>query len=43
MDFSKWGEKHSLLLEKNSLLVLSDSARYEWKHGIAGRKADKYG
>ncbi len=41
MDFSKDTEKYSVVLEPNSLLVLSDSARYEWQHGIAGRKTDK--
>ncbi|MEK6745928.1 MAG: alpha-ketoglutarate-dependent dioxygenase AlkB [Pseudomonadota bacterium] len=42
MDFSKSAEKHSLMLEPRSLLVLSDSARYKWQHGIAGRKTDKH-
>lgn len=42
MDFCKSTEKHSLMLERRSLLVLSDSARYEWQHGIAGRKTDKH-
>ena len=42
MDFCKGTEKHSLMLERCSLLVLSDSARYEWQHGIAGRKTDKH-
>lgn len=41
MDFSKSSEKHSRMLERRSLLVLSESARYEWQHGIAGRKSDK--
>lgn len=30
----------SILLEPNSLLVLSDRARYNWTHGIAARKSD---
>lgn len=30
----------SLLLERRSLLILSDEARYEWEHGIARRKND---
>lgn len=42
MDFrqanSEW--RHSLLLERRSLLVLSDEARYDWQHGIARRKSD---
>lgn len=42
MDLSKEAEKQSLILEATSLLVLSDSARYEWQHGIAGRKIDKH-
>jgi len=32
-----------MLLEPRSLLVLSDSSRYDWKHGIAARKAHIYG
>ena len=42
MDFCKGTEKHSRMLERRSLLVLSDSARYQWQHGIAGRKTDKH-
>ncbi len=42
MDFCKVAEKHSLMLQPSSLLVLSDSARYEWQHGIAARKTDKH-
>jgi len=44
MDFthSKTGEKTSLLLEPRSLLLLTDDARYLWKHGIAHRKTDRY-
>lgn len=34
------GHKESLLLERRSLVVLSDEARYEWEHGIAARKRD---
>jgi 2-oxoglutarate-Fe(II)-dependent oxygenase superfamily protein len=34
------GRKETLLLERRSLLVLSDVARYEWEHGIAPRKSD---
>ena len=32
----------SLLLEPRSLLVLSDEARYQWQHGIARRKNDRW-
>lgn len=34
--------RESLLLERRSLLVLSDEARYEWQHGIAPRKKDRW-
>jgi alkylated DNA repair dioxygenase AlkB len=36
------GRRESLLLEPRSLLVLSDEARYEWQHGIASRKSDRW-
>jgi alkylated DNA repair dioxygenase AlkB len=36
------GERESMLLEPRSLLVLSDEARYEWQHGIAARKSDRW-
>jgi len=36
------GRRESLLLERRSLLVLSDDARYEWEHGIAPRKSDQW-
>jgi alkylated DNA repair dioxygenase AlkB len=36
------GRRESLLLERRSLLVLSDEARYEWQHGIANRKSDRW-
>jgi len=43
MDFINPKEKKlSHLLERRSLFVLSGPARYDWKHGIAPRKADKY-
>lgn len=44
MDFrnSKNGERFSLLLERRSLLVLQDEARYDWQHGIARRKRDRW-
>lgn len=34
--------KESLLLEPRSLLILSDEARYQWQHGIARRKTDRW-
>ena len=34
------GRREALLLERRSLLVLSDDARYQWQHGIARRKND---
>ena len=44
MDFrhSKNERRESLLLEPRSRLVLSDEARYEWQHGIAPRKKDRW-
>ncbi len=44
MDFRQPSEnrRESLLLERCSLLVLSDDARYEWEHGIARRKSDRW-
>jgi alkylated DNA repair dioxygenase AlkB len=35
-------ERHSMLLEPRSLLVLTDEARYDWEHGIARRKTDRW-
>lgn len=37
------GVVESLLLERGSLLVLSEDARYNWRHGIRGRKTDTVG
>ena len=34
--------RERLLLERRSLLVLSDEARYQWQHGIARRKNDSW-
>jgi alkylated DNA repair dioxygenase AlkB len=34
------GERHEILLEPGSALVLQDEARYLWKHGIARRRSD---
>ena len=34
-------EKVSLYLEPRSLVVLTGTARYDWRHGIAGRRSDR--
>jgi alkylated DNA repair dioxygenase AlkB len=36
------GHRESILLQPRSLLILSDEARYEWEHGIARRKSDRW-
>lgn len=36
------GRREALLLEPRSLLVLHDEARYDWQHGIARRKSDRW-
>ena len=45
MDFinSKTLETKSILLKRRSLLLMSEDARYEWKHTIPARKSDKIG
>jgi alkylated DNA repair dioxygenase AlkB len=40
MDFIKGEERVSLLLPQRSLLILTDEARYNWKHGIKGAKSN---
>ncbi len=35
-------DRSAVLLEPRSLLVLKGPARYEWKHGIAARKTDRF-
>lgn len=40
MDFSKGKEKIPFILNQRSLVVLKGESRYDWKHGIAGRKSD---
>ena len=42
MDFRRAADnaRERLLLERRSLIALSDEARYEWEHGIAARKKD---
>jgi alkylated DNA repair dioxygenase AlkB len=44
MDFShtQTTETASILLLPGSVLVMQKAARYEWEHGIAARKKDKY-
>jgi alkylated DNA repair dioxygenase AlkB len=42
MEFSRDGVKIPVLLEPRSVLVMSDVARYQWKHGIPARKHDHY-
>ncbi len=37
------GGKKELLLEARSLVVMSESARYEWQHAIPARKYDMIG
>jgi alkylated DNA repair dioxygenase AlkB len=36
------GRSVDLLLEPGSLLVFNRPARYEWRHGIASRKNDRW-
>jgi alkylated DNA repair dioxygenase AlkB len=44
MDFinKRTKEKIEILLEPRSLVVLKDDARYQWTHGIVGKKADYF-
>jgi alkylated DNA repair dioxygenase AlkB len=44
MDFThkETGVKKQRLLEPRSLLLMKDEARYQWTHGIAKRKTDRY-
>ncbi|MFZ4929415.1 alpha-ketoglutarate-dependent dioxygenase AlkB [Chryseobacterium sp. Mn2064] len=42
MQFSKEEQKEEILLQPRSLLLLSDEARYSWKHGIKAVKNDKW-
>jgi alkylated DNA repair dioxygenase AlkB len=42
MDFLRDGRREAMLLEPQSLLILSDEARYDWQHGIAARKKDRW-
>ncbi len=36
------GEKIPLLLQPRSAVILKEESRYDWEHGIAARKSDKY-
>jgi alkylated DNA repair dioxygenase AlkB len=36
------GRRGAMLLRPRSVLVLTDEARYEWEHGIARRKSDRW-
>ena len=40
MQLSLGEQKHDILLEKCSLIVLSGEARYKWQHTIPARKSD---
>lgn len=40
MDFSQPGKKVPVVLSGRSAVILNEASRYEWKHGIAGRKSD---
>jgi alkylated DNA repair dioxygenase AlkB len=40
MEFTKGSTKIPLLLPQRSLLILTDEARYQWKHAIPTRKQD---
>lgn len=44
MDFinKETKEKVKVLLEPRSLVVLKDDARYQWTHGITGKKSDYF-
>jgi len=35
-------DKHELLLQAKSLIVITDDARYKWTHGIPSREKDKW-
>ena len=44
MQFDRAGSTHwlkrSIYLPQRSLMVMSDDARYQWRHGIASRRSD---
>jgi hypothetical protein len=40
MEFTKGSTKIPLLLPQRSLLILTDEARYKWKHSIPARKSN---
>ena len=35
-------DKHEILLEPKSLIVITDESRYKWTHGIPSREKDKW-
>lgn len=45
MDFTEVATevKRSVFLPRRSLVIISEDARYKWKHGIAKRKSDMMG
>ncbi len=43
MDFTKGNDKVSVLLPRRSLIQMKGESRYQWKHGIVGRKSDRIG
>jgi alkylated DNA repair dioxygenase AlkB len=42
MEFTKGNVKIPILLEPRSAVILKGESRYDWTHGIAARKSDKY-
>ena len=40
MSLTNGNAEKSIYLEPQSLLILRDDSRYQWKHGIAARKSD---
>ena len=41
MEFRKGGEKNEVRLRENSIVILTEDARFKWSHGIPARKSDK--
>ncbi len=42
LDHPASASRHVVLLEPRSLRVMADEVRYEWRHGIARRKKDRW-
>lgn len=40
MEFRNDGDRHSLVLQRRSLCLLSGPARWQWQHGIPKRRTD---